>query len=102
MQCTAQRIQPVFYNNLAWNGKYNLQKHEDPRCPVVMTHASTAGGTDSIPGWESHMPQGATQKEEKKKKTPSNYYVIHLTLGEGNGTPLQYSCLENPMYGGAL
>ena len=22
-------------------------------------------------------------------------------LGEGNGTPLQYSCLENPMEGGA-
>ena len=22
-------------------------------------------------------------------------------FGEGNGTPLQYSCLENPMYGGA-
>ena len=22
-------------------------------------------------------------------------------LGEGSGTPLQYSCLENPMYGGA-
>ena len=21
--------------------------------------------------------------------------------GEGNGPPLQYSCLENPMYGGA-
>ena len=24
-----------------------------------------------------------------------------LKLGEGNGTPLQYSCLENPMDGGA-
>ena len=24
-----------------------------------------------------------------------------LSLGEGNGTPLQYSCLENPMDGGA-
>ena len=24
-----------------------------------------------------------------------------LHLGEGNGTPLQYSCLENPMGGGA-
>ena len=24
------------------------------------------------------------------------------SLGEGNGTPLQYSCLENPMDGGAL
>ena len=23
------------------------------------------------------------------------------TLGEGNGNPLQYSCLENPMDGGA-
>ena len=24
------------------------------------------------------------------------------TYGEGNGTPLQYSCLESPMDGGAL
>ena len=23
------------------------------------------------------------------------------TVGEGNGTPLQYSCLENPVDGGA-
>ena len=30
-----------------------------------------------------------------------NYYVICLKLREGNGTPLQYSCLENPMGGGA-
>ena len=26
---------------------------------------------------------------------------ISLTVGEGNGNPLQYSCLENPMDGGA-
>jgi len=31
---------------------------------------------------------------------------VHFTIcilypGEGNGTPLQYSCLENPMDGGA-
>ena len=24
-----------------------------------------------------------------------------MVLGEGNGTPLQYSCLENPIDGGA-
>ena len=24
-----------------------------------------------------------------------------FSVGEGNGTPLQYSCLENPMDGGA-
>ena len=26
---------------------------------------------------------------------------LYLRSGEGNGTPLQYSCLENPMDGGA-
>ena len=26
---------------------------------------------------------------------------IRLAFGEGNGNPLQYSCLENPMDGGA-
>ena len=26
---------------------------------------------------------------------------LDMELGEGNGTPLQYSCLENPMDGGA-
>ena len=25
----------------------------------------------------------------------------HVLFGEGNGTPLRYSCLENPMDGGA-
>ena len=32
------------------------------------------------------------------------FYCIALFVpktGEGNGTPLQYSCLENPMDGGA-
>ena len=24
-----------------------------------------------------------------------------ISIGEGNGTPIQYSCLENPMDGGA-
>ena len=29
------------------------------------------------------------------------YKCLALNCGEGNGTPLQYSCLENPMDGGA-
>ena len=28
-------------------------------------------------------------------------FICTIFLGEGNGTPLQYSCLENPMDGGA-
>ena len=27
--------------------------------------------------------------------------LLRLVIGEGYGTPLQYSCLENPMDGGA-
>ena len=28
-------------------------------------------------------------------------YIIYYIHGEGNGNSLQYSCLENPMDGGA-
>ena len=37
----------------------------------------------------------------------SKYFISHIILevsddcGEGSGTPFQYSCLENPMSGGA-
>ena len=31
----------------------------------------------------------------------TNLKMTMLFLGEGNGTPLQYSCLKNPMDGGA-
>ena len=31
----------------------------------------------------------------------SEFPNVHLPSGEGNGTPLQYSCLENPRDGGA-
>ena len=30
-----------------------------------------------------------------------NNKVLLYSIGEGDGTPLQYSCLENPMDGGA-
>ena len=29
------------------------------------------------------------------------FMVLSFIIREGNGTPLQYSCLENPMDGGA-
>ena len=31
----------------------------------------------------------------------SSFTLYSFSFGEGNGTPLQYSCLENPMDGGA-
>ena len=36
-----------------------------------------------------------------KNSRPKNYSSLQGPIREGNGTPLQYSCLENPMDGGA-
>ena len=39
-----------------------------------------------------------------KREVYSTFFLINRGIwmfGEGNGTPLQYSCLENPMEGGA-
>ena len=44
------------------------------------------------------------KKKKKAQKTGwflSNNIMVNTRPGEGNGNPLQYSCLENPMYRGA-
>jgi len=42
------------------------------------------------------------EKVRQGKHLESHPFLGHVkeTTGEGNGTPLQYSCLENPMVGG--
>ena len=35
------------------------------------------------------------------KERQCQMHSFHMLVGEGNGTPLQYSCLENPMDKGA-
>ena len=48
-----------------------------------------------------------TKASHRRKLITLNFFVkkealfVTATLGEGNGTLLQYSCLENPMDGGA-
>ena len=37
----------------------------------------------------------------KLVNTSHNYHFLLCGGGDGNGTPLQYSCLGNPMDGGA-
>ena len=49
-----------------------------------------------------HMKlQNGLETQETEKKSTQDEGPLDLFLGEGNGTPLQYSCLENPMDGGA-
>ena len=39
--------------------------------------------------------------KKRKVRKSTNMWKLRNTFGEGNGTPLQYSCLENPVDGGA-
>ena len=44
---------------------------------------------------------GENLPKETKNQYTENYKTLIKEIGEGNGTPLQYSCLENSMDGGA-
>ena len=39
--------------------------------------------------------------QSQRKPMPKNVQTTAQLHSKGNGTPLQYSCLENPMGGGA-
>ena len=46
--------------------------------------------------------QGQSKTEQLKCPVSIVFFLLlYITSGEGSGTPLQYSCLENPMDGGA-
>ena len=55
--------------------------------------------------WKGKISRIAKQfwRRGKKQSTKNfkTYYTAMETKGEGNGTPLQHSCLENPMDRGA-
>ena len=45
--------------------------------------------------------QGAVKSLLQHQVQKHQFFGAQLSFGEGNGTPLQYSCLENPMDRGA-
>ena len=65
--------------------------------PANLENSAVATGLDMV-SFHSIPKKG-------NAKDCSNYGTIalisHASNGEGNGNPLWYSCLENPMDGGA-
>ena len=65
----------------------------------------------SVEGTSCFLPTAYSKTQEegdkstgllsKKKSDEKIWESLSIHIGEGNGTPLQYSCLENPMDGGA-
>ena len=60
---------------------------QSPSCPTVFNHINFLGGSD---GKASAYNVG----------DPGSVPGLGKSSGEGNGNPLQYSCLENPTDGG--
>ena len=65
-------------------------------CPLDLCCAREERRGDGVSS--SHVPSGQVKDG---KPRPRGTLDKCVSLGEGNGTPFQYSCLENPMGGGA-
>ena len=63
------------------------------------TQYASSSGCRTGKGQFSFQSQRKTMP--KNVQTTAQLHSSHTLAGEGNSTPLQYSCLENPMYGGA-
>ena len=59
------------------------------------------GGVRTEARCERKRERGREGGGERKRKGERDLRMLCCGFGEGNGTPLQYSCLENPMDGGA-
>ena len=57
--------------------------------------------SDKIDVYSSLFIEEEWRAKTQKQIPAFNSILVAVLLGEGNGTPLQYSCLENPMGGGA-
>ena len=55
----------------------------------------------SLPKCKGHVVGGRHESLKCETIEMGSLAQPSTFLGEGNGTPLQYSCLENPMDGGA-
>ena len=97
----------VHQSKLHLEGFWRLKEGE----AVEFTFKKSAKGLASIrvtgPGvlfcvGSERRPKGKNmQKHRSKGEMCYNCGGLDHHAGEGNGTPLQYSCLENPMDGGA-
>ena len=52
-------------------------------------------------GWRSLVGDSPWGRTESDTTEQLHFHFSLSCIGEGNGNPLQYSCLENPVDGGA-
>ena len=66
------------------------QIHDNPLNTIKVSCNQKNSRGKKVINFSTEVPVGLTSRQ-----------LVPMTFGEGNGTLLQYSCLENPMDGGA-
>ena len=87
----------AFYTYLAFRRQWH---------PIPVLLPGKSHGQRSLAGYSSrgHKELDMTEQLSTSRSYMLQYVIVVFIcacLGEGSGTPLQYSCLENPVDGGA-
>ena len=82
-----------------WETWVKSQGWEDPLEKEMATHSSTLAW--KIPWTEKLGRLQSTGSLESDTTEPLHFHFSLSCIGEGNGNPLQCSCLENPRDRGA-
>ena len=90
---------------------YALEKEMATHSSVLAWRIRGTAEPGGLPSMGSHRVAGKCSvprpgspfpsTPERREGLPRNNEKLATDTGEGNGTPLQHSCLENPMDGGA-
>ena len=80
-----------------------------PKLLLLLLDDSTGSTSGEVNAWtrssasssSSELKGGVLNKSKPKQGALFPCFRVYRQYGEGNGTPLQYSCLGNPMDGGA-
>ena len=76
-----------------WSSSFSIRRRRWHPTPVLLPGKSH--------GQRSLVGCGPWDREESDKTERLPFYFSFSCIGEGNGNPLQCSCLENPRDGGA-
>ena len=68
----------------------------------LYAQSGVGSGVEEVRDWYKALPCSLDGKESAYNAgEPALIFGLRSSSGEGNGNPLQYSCLENPMDRGA-
>ena len=87
-------------NKTQWNGLWQFQP-EDTRHLMRLQHFPSGCGIRTEL-WSVCFPAGSVVRTRLPMQETDSTPALERSPGEGNGNPLQHSCLENPMDRGAL